>query len=391
MFPKKHLLSWGCGLGKTFAVICLSNKADVPTLIIVPKSLKTQWGIEMTTHCTHKNWKIVTKEEFRRDWNVLKKYDCLIVDECHFFLGMKSAMSKALIAYLKKWQPLYFYGLTATPFRSSPWDIYRLLEIFGRKINYYSFFQTFFYNIKMGARMIPQAKTGPDIEAKLISLIHSVGSTVRLEDCFDVPEQVHEVIWVSLTKDQEKGMKNLDAILPIVRYGNEHQITGGVLKEDDYRPIQFFETQKIDVLLGLVADNKQMIVAFKYREEIEMVKKTLEKEFPSLHIGIIHGDIENRHEVLRECEKHDKYVLLISATVSEGWEMKQCPLMVFYSLSYSMVSAVQMQGRIQRAGSLKKNTYIFLVCKDTVDEAIYRTVILEKTEFHLAIYAKSII
>jgi superfamily II DNA or RNA helicase len=384
-FPKKHVLCWSTGSGKSITLISLAQKAKENPLIVVPKGLKKQWQVLIAEH----NLKaaVITKEEFRRDWESLDRFNCVILDELHYFLGMKSSLSKSLIAYIKKWNVEYLYGATATPFRSSAWDIYRLLEIFGRKINYFSFFQTFFFNIKMGMRTIPKAKKGDDIDQKLISLIRSVGSTVKLEDCFDVPEQTHEVIWVEATKEQKKAIETQDALLPIVRYGNEHQIIGGVLKEDDYRPIQYFESQKVEVLLGLIADNSKIIVACKYRAEIEMLKDIIGKENPELHIGIIHGDIDNRHEVLRECESKQQYVLLVAAQCAEGWEMKECPVVVFYSHDWALKNYIQFLGRVQRAGSLKKNTYISIVCKDTIDESVYTTVVKEKAEFHYEIYA----
>lgn len=387
-FPKKHLLCWGTGTGKTLTAIELANKANVPTFVVCPKALKTQWEEVLKKSC-RVPVNVYTKENFKRDWNSIPAYMCPIVDEGHYFFGMKSAMSKSLIAYLKKHQCPYLYILTATPYRSTPWDVYRMLEIFGRKLNYFTFFHHFFYKVKMGMREIPMIKKSPEAEEKLISLIHSVGSTVKLEDCFDVPPQIFEKILVELTKEQKKAIESIDLVTPIERYGREHQICGGVTKENEYVPSESFDTNKIPVLMEYLKDNDKVIVVCKYRAEIMMLQQVFHKEMgDEKYIGVIHGDVKDRHGVLRTCDAKNKYVLLVVAQCSEGWELKGCPLMIFYSHDWALKNWIQMQGRIQRADALKKNTYISLVCKDTIDEAVYETVVIDKAGFHADIYAK---
>lgn len=386
-FPRKILLCWDTGIGKTLASIMLSNKGQSKTLIICPKALKKQWEISMGSYSTVEHL-VITKEEFKRDINEIARFDCLIVDEAHYFFGMKSVLSKALIFYLKKWQPKYLYLLTATPYRSSPWDVYRMLEIMGRKILWPTFYRQFFYEVSMGMRKVPMAKKTEKAKNDLITLIKSVGSVVSLEDCFDVPEQTFDVIYLELTKAQKKAIEKIEAVMPIERYGQEHQITGGVTKGDEYKEGEMFETNKIPVLLELIRDNPRIMVVCKYRAEINMLKDIILEEFDNnkKEVAEIHGDVKDRHLILQAFDKLDDYVLLVAAQCSEGWELPECPLMVFYSHDWALTNFIQIKGRILRANHLKKNIYISLVCKDTIDEDVYRTVVIDKADFHARIY-----
>jgi len=390
---------WGTGVGKTYVSLGLLDIHQVQKpVIIVPKGLRTQWQIE-APHA-----RVLTKEYVRDHLNELleessEDWQAIVTDEFHHFLGMKSDMSKALLKILAKHKPQYFYALTATPYRSTPWDVYRLMQFFGKQFSYKAFEERFFFRIPIrkknpnsnfAVRTIPKPRKDPATRNVLINMIRSVGSVVAMEDCFDVPEQVFEVIYVSLTDSQRAGIDSLTELMPMTYCNYVQQICGGVLKADDYRPEQEFETEKYDVVTNLIESNDQMIVVCKYRAELEMLKRKLAKDYPKLHIALIHGDINNRHEVLRECEKKEKYVLLVAAQCSEGWELKKCPLMVFYSYDRALTNYVQMIGRIQRADNLKKNVYISILTRGEVDEDVYQSVVHDKVDFHYKIYKRGV-
>ena len=161
--PQKHLLCWDTGTGKTRTTIEWANRNfATQVLIIVPKALKENWIRNVKEHFTLHNYIVITKETFRRDWDTLPKCETVIVDEAHHFAGMKSQMSKSLTKYLKKHKVENVLLLTATPYRSSPWDIYVLAKHLGYDWHYYRFFDKFFTEIFVGrGRKVPKVK--PDI------------------------------------------------------------------------------------------------------------------------------------------------------------------------------------------------------------------------------------
>lgn len=390
--PKKYLLAWSCGAGKTKAAIALAEKNVSWVLVICPKSLVEQWKEQVP-----EGWKVISKETFKRDFCKLNRWNCLIIDEFHYFSNYKSQLTKSLLGYINIHKPEYIYGLTATPYLSSTWNLYTYGLIFGKKWNWLRWNLAYFDQVKMGKyqtktgaikdRIVPVAKQligKLSLEREVARLVACLGGTVALEDCFDVPEQIFQVEQFELTKEQKSAIKKAWDPLPIVRYGRAAQICGGSLKSDGYSEDQFFKCEKLNRALDLITEHKKIILVCHYNNEIEMIKSKVKGK----NIYIINGDVKNRHEVVKKAEADDDCLVLIQAACSEGYELPSFPLMVFYSYNPSLKDYVQMLGRIQRAGKIKKNVYLSLVTKDSIDEDIWDCVVNKKMDFQLEIYNK---
>lgn len=378
-FPKKHLLAHGTGTGKTVTSLALAQKANTTTLIICPKSIKEQW-IERAP----KEYTVLTKEEFKKKARELPKYNCLIIDEAHNFSGMKSQMSKILIWYIKKHAPTYIYLLTATPYMSSPWSIYRLAQILGVEWGYMTFKTRFFQTVYMGRLAVPVVKKG--IEPQIAKLVASLGSTVSLEDCVDVPDQIFEVEYFDLTREQKQAIKDIKTqdTNHIVKWTRIHQVCGGTLRGDGYTEDAEYKSEKMDRLLELVKEHKKIVVVCRYNNEVySLAKKIKDKK-----VFVITGQEKDRHGVVSGANNSDDCVAIINAACSEGYELPSFPIMVFYSYDFSLKNYIQIMGRIQRINNIKKNVYLSLVVKGTIDEDVYKC-ILKKEDFHLALYKKS--
>jgi superfamily II DNA or RNA helicase len=389
-FPERCALVWETGTGKTLTSIELVKKSGVAVaLFICPKGLKKNWQIQLDQHIDYKVQKILlmTKEEFKKAHLTLPQAQAIVVDEAHNFFGMTSGLSKALIKYINRAMPPYVWLLTATPYRSSPWDIYKMLEILGTKFNYWDFRAKFFSEVSFGGgRKVPVIRKG--IEQDIADLISSHSSIVKLEDCEDIPEQTFEVEYFDLTSEQKMAMQDVIDVMPIVRFTKYHQICGGTLKGEKGEE-QVFDSQKMDRLIDIVNENEKIIIVSRYNLEIEYILKMILAETDKKAVAVINGDVDNRQDILDALKTMDEYVLIVNAAVAEGWELPECPLMVFYSYDFSLVRYIQMLGRIQRINNIKKNTYLSLLVKDSIDEHVYEA-LQRKEDFHIEVYSKSI-
>jgi len=380
--PNKHLLAWGCGSGKTYATIKLAE--GCATLIICPKSIKEQWEEEISKYGT-RTMQVLTKEQFKKQHATLKKYDCIIVDEAHFFFGMvgfrkKSGMLKALLVYIKRYNPEKIYLATATPYMSTPYNIFAAAEILGHKWNFKKFKDHFFEMVNMGMRFpIPVVKKG--IEKEIAALVKQIGSSVALEDCFDVPEQTFLTEYFDLTKEQKVAIEELEDE-GIARWTKIHQICGGTLKSDGYSDTLLLDCQKMKRIQELSKEHKKLVIICRYNHELEYISKDIKKQ-----TYIINGQTHDRHQVVKQAEADNECVVLIQASCSEGYELPSFPVMVYYSYDFSLKNYIQMNGRILRANKLKKNVYLSLIVRNTIDEDVYKC-IQAKKDFDLAIYEK---
>ena len=410
-YPLKYLLCWDTGTGKTVAALELAAKAPYSTIIVVPKALVEKWrrdieewspGAESTivgereVHVKLLNGKIFTiisKEQFKNTWETLEPRASIVVDEAHYFFGTKSQLSKALIKYIKKHDIQYIWLCTATPYMSTPWNIYRAAQILGTDWNYWKFRDKFFYMRKMNQsnphdkRMISVVK--PNIEDDVAALVDRIGNAIHITECADVPEQIDITEYFKPTKQQERAIEELkdSEFNPIVRYTKIHQIENGAMKGDEFSPNEFYSNDKLDRIKELAKEHGKIAFFCRYNLQIDQIAVALEKN--DKEVFIIRGDTKNRDEITRQVEKSDSCIVLINAACSEGYELATVGICVFASLSFSYVAYKQARGRFLRINKLKKNIYIHLVCSG-VDEAVYKS-ILKKSDFDVAIYSKRVV
>lgn len=388
--PKKILLAHECGTGKTLTSIKIIEQNKEKAMVVVPKSLVDQWASELEKHSNnHEDWLIITKETFRRDWNKLPKFNAIILEEAHFFFGMqglkkKSAMLKAGLSYIKKHNPEIVLQLTATPYNgSNPWNIYAAGKILGREWDAKEFKEKFFNMVNMGMRWpVPVVKQG--IENDIAQIIKNIGDVVKMADCFDVPEQVFQEEFFALSREQKKAIAELDDE-GIARWTKIHQICGGTLKGDGYTKNQSFKSEKMDRVLELAQEHNKLIIVCRYNYEIKSISKKLNKS--NQRVFIINGETKDKHREVKNAERRQNAICLIQAQASEGYELPSFPVMVFYSYGFSLKNYIQMKGRILRANKLKKNVYLSLVVKNTIDHDVFKC-IQAKKDFDIAIYNK---
>ena len=136
--PKKCGIFHGTGGGKTLTALSLARGK---TLVICPKTLRDDKTWERNLEKLGKQipLTVLSKEDFRRDWEKLPKFDTVIMDEAHTLTGVTPAIRHrnkvaepktsqlfdACMGYIKKHDPERLYLLTATPIRN-PMAVYGL-------------------------------------------------------------------------------------------------------------------------------------------------------------------------------------------------------------------------------------------------------------------------
>lgn len=388
--PEKCLLAWETGTGKSLAAIeWAKQNHGKNTLLICPKALREKWlrDIIVNGALALNPWIVHSKEDFRKRWKTMEKCEVVIVDEAHYFSGIKSDMSKALYNYIKKHKPKVLL-LTATPYMSTPWNIYTLARHLGHNWNYLDFKQKFFTDRYIGRRVVPEVKKG--IEDDIAKLVAKIGDVVRLDECVDVPPQIFEEERYLLTEHQKKGKEGIVETNPIVRYTRYHEIENGILVSDGYSGAAFFDCDKMERIRQLCIENKKIAIVCRYNLQIEAIKQmiigSIYKDEINKNVYIIQGSTKNKDEVVQSVEREQDCIVLINAACSEGYEIPSIGVCVFASLSFSYKDYKQMCGRFLRINKLKKNVYIHLV-SEGIDSQVYNA-IMAKQDFDVAIYSQ---
>lgn len=393
-------LFMGTGSGKTRVALML---ACGRTLVIAPKTQieDMNWDRELRdigwqTDIT--NIIAISKETFRRDHAMLPRFDTVIVDEAHTCLGVTpnvrwvnkkpipkaSQLFEALQAFLDRTKPERFYPVTATIIKS-PMTIWAAGHLLGKGWDWYKFRDRFYFRLPMPGREVFTPKNDDESKGKLAELVKKIGYTGQLSDYFDVPAQSYVVKYIELTKKQKERIKALPIEYPdpLVLLGKTHQVENGILSGDEFNQTEYFENGKVDKILDLATEFPKMIIFAKYRAQIHQIQKELISE--GYKTFTLTGDTENRGGIIKEANDSDKYIFIAQAQISAGWELPDCPVMIFASMSYSVVDRIQAEGRILRANALKKNLYIDLIVKRGIDEAVYKS-INNKKDFNERLY-----
>jgi len=380
--PQRCLLCWDTGTGKTLTAIYWGDLNSLKTLVIVPKALKENWKREIKKHGRN-IFIVISKEEFRRDWDKLPYFPAIIADEAHYFSGMKSQMSKNLRKYCKKWKVVFRLMLSATPYLSTPWNIYTLAGHLGYEWSYMDFRARFFVDKYIGNRVI--AAPRPGIEDDIAKLVAGIGNIVKLDECADVPSQVFAEEKFIVGKPQKKAMEEIIDLNPVVKYTKHHQVENGTLKSDGYVPDKFWNIDKHDRIYEKCGNDDKIAVVCRYNLQIDALEKKLSKL--KKKIFIIRGDVKNRDEIVQAVEKSKECIVLINAACSEGYELPSIGSVIFASLSFSYKDYKQMLGRFLRINKLKKNVYTHMITEDGIDQAVYDS-IMKKQDFDISIYAE---
>lgn len=386
--PDKHLLAFSTGTGKTITAISLVNsKEDCDSVLVVcPKTNVVQWAREIEKYVAEGMYvSVISKEEFKKQVKFLDRYDAVIVDEAHYFAGMTSQLAKSLFWYMKKWDIKYRYLCTATPYLSSPLNIFTLAKHLGYEWNYVNFKHKFFYEINMGGRVIPQLR--PDMEGEVAKLVQMIGTTVDMKEVAVVPEQTYGMESVELTDEQSSAIEEVFDPQFIVRWTKKHQIENGFQYMGKFNKdglLETYENNKVARLVELARTEPKIIIVCRYKAQIQYYADKIGRMLDEKPIYILDGNSKDKQSVIDGANSEKTCVLLVQASCSAGYELPTFRTMVFASMSFAHTDHIQMIGRNLRINALDENKYIYLVAEG-VDRDVYEC-IMKKQDFHMAIY-----
>ncbi len=376
--PARQMLVWSTGSGKTLALLSLADKNAEGVLIIVPKSNVKQWEAKFKEYGLGPMHAVVmSKENFRKEYKTLERFEAVICDEIHHFSGHTSLMHKALLKYLQRTRPKYFWSGTATPYRSTPFNIFALARLHGdHGINYVQFREKTHHPRYLGPRMIWEKNEDEETRQYLHAILSQFSDFVKLDDCFDVPDQVdmdpEEIELNSLQKRAIADIKLVETN-PLVLTSKMHQIEAGSLKGNEFADdVPDYGSAKDDRIVELAGEHGKLLVFCRYNLQIERLSEKLRALGYSVYT-ITGANTEEHYAITQIAEGQAQCVVIAQIQVAAGWELPSVGVVVYASMSYSYLDLVQSRGRVIRANKLGKHVFMYLI-GGPVDKAVLQSV-----------------
>jgi SNF2 family DNA or RNA helicase len=420
------------GTGKTkvtidnMAYLFLQRKI-MAALVIAPKSVYTNWESEIETHMpdvikykTYK-WNIDKPKDFHEllklkdlkiflinvealstkrgfdacvDYLKENKLNFVVLDESTTIKNRSAKRTKNILA-LQRLSHMRRI-LTGSPITKSPLDLYTQCQFLSPELLGFSSYLAFrnryaeMTDIPVGSgRFISVPKYYKRLE-ELEQKLKQFATRIRKDQCLDLKPKVRQKRYIELEgeskKIYEKLRTNALAIVEdsTISFSNKlteiiklHQVCNGFTKNDDGEILTLHKS-KINALDEILEETDgKVIVWANYLYNIHEIIKFLEDKYGKESVVSIYGDInvQKRKEAVDRIQTDFKTRFLVGNPTTGGFGLTLTAVntVIYYSNNYNLEVRMQSEDRAHRMGQKGTVVYIDIVAKNTLDEAIMKS------------------
>ncbi len=342
--PDRGFLVHEGGTGKTIcACVWLHDGRDSDALVVCPKKVVKKWQKALKEWDTKAT--VVSKDQFKK--LPFKKWSARVIDEADefasplFLAKKRSQLTTSMYEFVRQYPDMPTLLLTATPIRSTPWNLHTLLCYFGEYIDWKVWRKMFFY------LQFPDSGKYRFLErpAYLPNKEWRKDIRIQLEKYADI------VLFKDVVGDLPP-ITEQEIIVPVLKY----------IKEIDAKPFfdehRWEQQNKVKEILEIGKEFRKVLVVAYYREQIEELQKALSKDRETFSI---HGGIKDQEEVIKQASESDECYFIVQASIGAGFDADTFSCIVFASMSYAVRDFVQMKFRVRRIHNLHPVIYYYLI------------------------------
>ena len=194
---------------------------------------------------------------------------------------------------------------------------------------------------------------------------------MKSEEVFNLPAQIDSNIYVSTTKEYRKFRKDA-----IIKFDNYEFIGDTTLTKMLYERMLcgFANNEKLNAFRDLFeSTDDRLIVFYNFKNELDALVSILNtSERP---YSVINGDTKD----LSAYENSEDSVTLIQYQAgSMGLNLQKANKIVYFTPPLSSEMFEQSKKRIHRIGQDRTCFYYYLICRNSVEEKIYRTLAMRR-------------
>lgn len=343
------------GTGKTVcACLWLRDGRDADALVVCPKKVVRKWEAALSAWKTRAT--VVSKEQFKK--LPLREWSAKVIDEADEFASplfvakQRSQLSSALYALTAKYPEMPTLLLTATPIRSTPWNLHTLMAFAGNYVEWKEWRSRYFEQRKMPFMKFPAWLPKAGWRHLMRPVLEREADIVLLRDCVgELPPVTEEKVAV-----------------PSPEY----------VRQPDDKP--FFDEHRSEQaskaahILEYGRRFRKVLVVAYYREQIAELEEALSRDKETF---AIHGGVKDQEAVIAEATESDDCYFIVQASIGAGFDADTFSCIVFASMSYAVRDLVQLKFRVRRIHNLHPVLYAYLL-GGRCDRAILRNVEMGK-------------
>lgn len=386
------------GLGKTFVGSEKMKQLDGKiNLVICQKSKVQDWVEHFREHYLNQYFIVYNMTTWEKaDWNGLKNwtndrlftdvfiinydlifrrpelakihFDTIMLDESSLIQNETSKRSRFI---LKKLQHDNCILLSGTPTGGKYEKLYSQCKLLGWKISKEAFWNTYVkYHYDLNNGFPLKIVDGYKNVDRLKSKLREHGAVfMKSEEVFDLPQQIFTNIKVKTTPEYNKFKKTC-----IVEYDGKEFVGDTTLTKMLYERMLcgYANAEKVKAFTDLVSStDDRLIVFYNFVNEL----KTLIEVVGDRPISIVSGEQKD----LTEYENSENSVTFIQYQAgSMGLNLQKANKIVYFTPPLSSEMFEQSKKRTHRIGQEKTCFYYKLICKNSIESKIYKTLEMRK-------------
>jgi SNF2 family DNA or RNA helicase len=420
------------GTGKTKVTIdnmayLYFKKEITAVLVIAPKSVYTVWENEIETHMPSElkykifKWNIDKPKDYANlnkskelriflmnvealstkrgvdgasDYLIKNKLNFVVLDESTTIKNRSAKRTKNILG-LRKLSHIRRI-LTGSPITKSPLDLFTQCQFLSPELLGFSSYLAFrnryaeMTDIPVGSgRFISVPKYYKRLQ-ELEQKMKFFSTRIRKDQCLDLKPKVRQKRYVELEGENKKLYEKLRTnALAIVEdstisFSNKlteiiklHQVCNGFTKNDDGE-IMALHKQKIDTLEEILNETDGKVIIFaNYIYNINEIVAFLQQKYGNKSTVSIYGavNVEDRQEAVRKIQEDEdtRFIVINPTTGGFGLTLTAVNTVIYYSNNYNLEVRMQSEDRAHRMGQKGTVVYIDIVAKNTLDEAIMKS------------------
>lgn len=293
----------------------------------------------------------------------------LMLDESSMIQNETAKRSK----FILKMHPANVILLSGTPTGGKYENLYSQMRLLGWKISkkmYYNQYVKYHYDNKNGFPLM--IIDGYKNEERLKRKMREHGCNfLKTDEVFDLPDQIHQTINISITKEYRKFRKD-----SIVNFKNIELVGDTTLTKMLYERqlCGQYNADKLEAFKDLVeSTTDRLIVFYNFTSECEAMTEIAAEL--NREISIVNG----KCKVLCAYENCDDSITFIQYQAGAmGLNLQKANKIVYFTPPLSSELFEQSKKRTHRIGQKRTCFYYYLTCKGSVEEKIYKTLEMRK-------------